>query len=141
MFLWAPVCACCLTTRMPCRRNAVGHALGESRTLWVLATLDDTDIFTKATGDLQRLWELGDVFEIFLEAEGCGQYCETHITPGKFRMHLRLTSDDFTAMKKRTPGFCRSDAWSDGRAPVLSSTSPHREANFHRRQEWRPICF
>ncbi len=37
--------------------------------------------------------------------------------------------------------FCRYDAWSDSRPPVLSSTSPHQELSFHRRHEWRPLCF
>ena len=27
------------------------------------------------------------------------------------------------------------------RPPVLSSASSHQELNFHRRHEWRPICF
>lgn len=37
--------------------------------------------------------------------------------------------------------FCRYDAWSNGRSPVLSSTSAHEQVNFHLRQDWRPICF
>ena len=37
--------------------------------------------------------------------------------------------------------FCRYDAWSDGRPPVLSSTSAHEQVNFHLRQDWRPLCF
>lgn len=37
--------------------------------------------------------------------------------------------------------FCRYDAWSDGRPPVLSSTSAHEQVNFHLRQDWRPVCF
>jgi hypothetical protein len=37
--------------------------------------------------------------------------------------------------------FCRYD-YTRGRAkPVLSSTSPHAECNFHRQQEWLPIEF
>ncbi len=34
--------------------------------LWVLATMDDDSIVSRATGNNQRLWNLGDVFEIFV---------------------------------------------------------------------------
>jgi len=37
--------------------------------------------------------------------------------------------------------FCRYDYTRGRSAPVLSSTSPHAECNFHRQQEWRPIVF
>jgi len=155
----------------------------------VRGDMEDADVTTRATADSQHLWELGDVFEIFLEAEGAGFYTEMHVAPGNHRLHLQLRPDDYEAMKKkalhpsdlmiRPPGFechsaitptgwtvgvripaalvdpqglitpasrwrasfCRYDAWSDGRPPVLSSTSPHRELNFHRRHEWRPLCF
>lgn len=37
--------------------------------------------------------------------------------------------------------FCRYD-YTRGRAqPVLSSTSPHAQCNFHRQEEWQPIEF
>lgn len=157
--------------------------------LLVRAEMEDEDVTTLATADSQHFWELGDVFEIFLEAEGAGFYTEMHVAPGNHRLHLRLGHDDYEAMKRkartpsdlmvRPPGFesrfaitssgwtaearipaalvdpkgritaesqwqasfCRYDAWSDGRPPVLSSTSPHEQLNFHRRHEWRPLCF
>ena len=37
--------------------------------------------------------------------------------------------------------FCRYDYTRGRSAPVLSSTSPHAECNFHRQQEWRPVVF
>ena len=37
--------------------------------------------------------------------------------------------------------FSRYDASSDGRLPVLSSTSPHEAVNFHRIHEWGKITF
>jgi len=37
--------------------------------------------------------------------------------------------------------FSRYDASSDGRTPVLSSTSPHEAVNFHRIHEWGKITF
>lgn len=159
------------------------------RELFVRADLDDEDVTTKATRDGEYLWQLGDVFEIFLEAEGAGYYTEMHVAPGNHRLHLRIRPEDYKAMKRkalspsalmvRPPGFqsrfcktpsgwsveaiiparlvdpagtitpasrwkasfSRYDAWSDGRPPVLSSTSPHKEPNFHSRQDWRFLCF
>src|SRR4051812_5593755 len=41
----------------------------QHNTLQVFAELTDTDIFTQASGSNQRLWELGDSFEMFLRPE------------------------------------------------------------------------
>ena len=157
--------------------------------LWVRAEMDDEDPFTRADADSRRLWELGDVFEMFFQAEGAAYYAEMHVAPGNHRLHIRIPVPDFPALKQgkndpadfivdppefesatslspggwtvnaRIPGravsdretlragdrwlasFCRYDAWSDARPPVLSSSSPHAEPNFHRRQEWRTLCF
>lgn len=161
----------------------------EPRGLHVWADLEDADVVTTATGDSQHLWELGDVFEIFLEAEGAGFYSEMHVSPGNHRMHLRIRPGEMEAVsqrrrpladmmirppafesecgssatgwsvrafiptqvvdpKRRLSGksqwrasFCRYDASSDGVLPVLSSTSPYEVLNFHRREEWRVLCF
>lgn len=171
------------------------HAKTVVRVAWspeallVRGEMDDDDVTTLATTDSQHFWELGDVFEIFLEAEGAGFYTEMHVAPGNHRLHLHIAHHDYEAMKRKTlapsdlmirpPGFesrsavtpsgwsvearipaalvdpkgritqdskwrasfCRYDAWSDGRPPVLSSTSSHEQLNFHRRHEWRPLCF
>ena len=37
--------------------------------------------------------------------------------------------------------FCRYDHTRGRSAPVLSSTSPHAQCNFHRQEEWQPIEF
>ncbi|MCC7519229.1 MAG: hypothetical protein IT578_08605 [Verrucomicrobiae bacterium] len=37
--------------------------------------------------------------------------------------------------------FCRYDYTQGAKSPILSSTSPHVECNFHRQQEWQPIVF
>jgi len=173
-----------------------GFSGGTVRIVWcpeallVRADLLDGDVFTRATGDSQYFWELGDVFEIFLEAEGAGYYTEMHVAPGNHRMHMRIRPEDYLAMKAGSltpadlmvrppefesrcelvpdgwsveavipsgavqPGarisrdsiwrasFSRYDAGSDGRDPVLSSTSFHRKKiNFHAREDWRILCF
>ena len=63
-----------------------------SSRLVVLAEIPDQDIFTLATGPNQRTWELGDVFEIFLQAEDRSDYVELHVTPPNFRLQLHIES-------------------------------------------------
>lgn len=58
--------------------------------LLIRAAMDDAHVFTHATADNQRMWELGDVFEIFLMLEGRHDYAELHVTPQNHRMHLHL---------------------------------------------------
>jgi hypothetical protein len=58
--------------------------------LFVFAELDDADIFTRATAHNQRMWELGDVLEVFLSPEGAQEYVEFHVTPDNWRLQLRF---------------------------------------------------
>lgn len=157
--------------------------------LWIQAAMEDQDVYTQASADSQHLWQLGDVLEIFLEAEDSGNYIEMHVTPNNCRLHLQFGAGDIIAVRedrkslsnfivhpprfessvqKTSDGWsalvsipsqeispkgiissgtscrtsiCRYDAWADGRPPVLSSTSPHAQLDFHRRHEWRPLCF
>jgi hypothetical protein len=61
--------------------------------LLVFAELTDVDIFTKATTSNQRLWELGDTFEIFLQPAGKTSYVEFQIAPNNVRLRLRYMDD------------------------------------------------
>jgi hypothetical protein len=58
--------------------------------LLVFAELTDADIFSRATGHNQRMWELGDVLEIFLSPENSASYVEFHVTPDNYRLQLRF---------------------------------------------------
>lgn len=58
--------------------------------LIVEADLADEHVFTTATGDNQRMWELGDVFEMFLQVAGRKEYAELHVTPNGKRLHLQF---------------------------------------------------
>ncbi|MFM8831356.1 MAG: hypothetical protein ACKOHM_10190 [Spartobacteria bacterium] len=75
-----------------------GFLPAEIRIAWtpsrlvVRAEIPDRDIFTLATGPNQRTWELGDVFEIFLQAEDRSDYVELHVTPPNFRLQLHIES-------------------------------------------------
>lgn len=53
----------------------------------VNAKLNDDVMFTKSDADNQHMWELGDVFEVFLQVEGREDYVELHITPANTRFH------------------------------------------------------
>jgi len=60
------------------------------KALLVEAEITDDEVTTKATADNQKMWELGDVFEAFLQIEGNRDYVELHVTPNNKRMHLHL---------------------------------------------------
>lgn len=166
----------------------VGWRLDE---LLVLAELTDRDVFSRATGDNQRMWELGDTFEMFLRPAGQTEYFELHVTPNNHRLQLRFPDakaleriratgriDEFVlpsgVFHSRTwvqpenqkwfvfaavparmacgqaqliPGsrwhfsFSRYDYTRGHLEPVISSTSPHPVASFHRQQEWGELTF
>ena len=166
----------------------VGWRLDE---LLVFAELTDRDIFSHATGDNQRMWELGDTFEMFLRPSSQTEYCELHVTPNNHR--LQLCFPDATALERlRASGridefvlpsgvfhsrtwvqpenqkwfvfaavparmvcdqaqlisgarwhfsFSRYDYRRGDAEPVISSTSPHPVASFHRQEEWGELTF
>lgn len=58
----------------------------------VLASLDDGQIFTRATADHQRLWQLGDVLEVFLKDRTREDYWELHVAPTGHRLQLHFAS-------------------------------------------------
>jgi hypothetical protein len=159
--------------------------------LLVFAELTDMDIFTHATADNQRLWELGDVFEIFLRSTTQESYVELQIASNNKRLQLRypnaravalarklgtadhlvihgkaclsstwVCADDqkwfvFAKIPVKTVcekanllpyvewlfSFSRYDYTRNGSDPVISSTSPHTKADFHRQTEWGIIRF
>ncbi len=170
---------------------AVGRVGWSRNVLQVYAELTDADICTQASGLNQRLWELGDSFEIFLRPEGQEAYVELQVAPNNQRLQLRYAStaaldrarktgsladalipgDAFTSRTwiedqqsrwlvfAEIPAFLvcgSSDSLSGSRwhfsfsrydytrgvdEPVISSSSPHAEANFHRQQEWGVLHF
>jgi len=159
--------------------------------LLVFAELTDRDIFSNASRMNQRLWELGDVFEVYLRAAGQTAYLQVDIAPNNQRMQLRIssaealrraqTANEFAELvhpgiKVRSAtwlvpehkkwfvyavipvravsgqerlntkdrwqfSFSRYDYTRGELEPVISSTSPHAQANFHRQQEWGTIRF
>ena len=170
---------------------AVVRAGWSRNVLQVYAELTDADILTQASGLNQRLWELGDSFEIFLRPEGREAYVEFQVSPNNQRLQLRYANIAALDRARKTgdlnavliPGdafssrtwieehnsrwhvlaeipalsvcgssdalgdsrwyfsFSRYDHTHDVGEPVISSTSPHAEADFHRQQEWGEMKF
>lgn len=69
---------------------ARARAVHDGTNLLVLAELHDADPFTLSDGPNQKTWELGDVFEIFLQPAGSETYFEFHITPANTRCQFRF---------------------------------------------------
>ena len=65
--------------------------------LLVFAELEDADIITRATQPNERLWELGDVLEIFLRPDGQQAYSELQVAPNNQRLQLRYAGAEALA--------------------------------------------
>lgn len=64
-------------------------AAQEGLSFYVL--LEDSDIFSTATGDDQRMWTLGDVAEFFIKpGVERTDYWEIHITPNDYIMDIHI---------------------------------------------------
>ncbi len=61
--------------------------------LFIAASLQDTDLGSSASADSQHLWELGDVFEIFLRGENEPYYLELHISPTGHRSSCKSPAE------------------------------------------------
>ncbi len=96
-----------------------GFHPGDVRLSWtptaltVEADLTDDHVFTAATGDNQKTWELGDVFEIFIQPVGRPDYVELHVVPTNHRVHAQFPG----------PGLIASP-----NDPLLAFDQSHRRA-------------
>ncbi|MBI4061904.1 MAG: hypothetical protein HY403_10780 [Elusimicrobia bacterium] len=157
-------------------RPASARVGRREKSLLVFAELADDDVHSAATGFNQRLWELGDAFEIFLQAPGAAHYAEFHVAPNNQRLQLRipiprphdlppermmvaqklfdsrawigrgwhvLAEIPFESVGGRPTrfSFSRYDRARGRPEAVLSSTSPHAAADFHRREEWGTLAY
>lgn len=56
-----------------------------------LVDFQDSDIFSTATADQQKMWTLGDVAELFVKpGTARSDYWEIHVTPNDFLMDLHI---------------------------------------------------
>lgn len=162
----------------------------QADSLWIYAQLIDVDIFTQASTANQRLWELGDVFEVFLRPSDQESYVEFQIAPNnqyaQFRYANRAAleqarkggfagamvaekiffsrtwvreaeacwyilmrvpaaavgiSTDSLAGQQWRFSFSRYDYTRGVPEPVISSSSLHARADFHRQEEWGVLNF
>jgi hypothetical protein len=159
--------------------------------LLVFAVLTDAEIISSSTNLNQRLWELGDAFEMFFRPEDQEAYLELQVSPNNHRLQLRYANTAALERARSTGSIhealihgeaFRSHVWVEAQKscwyvlaeiptrlvqasgaarggdgwrysfsrydyskpdsePVISSTSPHGEANFHRQQEWGRLEF
>ncbi len=187
----------CLLRQAWLDENGAGFSPAVVRTGWrensllVFAQLTDLDIFNGATKPNQRTWELGDVFEMFLQPAETEGYVEFHVTPHNQRLQLRYADGSAAASARRMGNlegvfipnevfhsltwierqmcqwyvyaeipalavcgsiepientqwrfsFGRYDYTRGVKEPVVSSTSPHAEPDFHRQHEWGLLTF
>lgn len=73
--------------------------------LLIFAELMDIDIFNSAIRPNQRLWELGDVFEVFLRPVNIESYAEFQIAPDNQRLQLRFPNDRVVERLRNTNRF------------------------------------
>ncbi len=166
------------------RPGAVALAHHEGH-LIIYAELSDVNIFNPVREHGTHAYAKGDVFEIFLRANGAPNYFEHHLTPDNVVLQLSFptptafaencTSDPAWSLPFATNlpvpsrvivqpalelwrvlalvplakitrdgsvpndwrfSFCRYDHTHGRAKPVLSSTTPYREPNFHHQDLW-----
>ena len=73
--------------------------------LFVFAELTDADIFTSAKEPGDRLWRLGDTFEIFLGRPDQEAYYEFHVAPNNLKLELHFPNAHAAGSVGRTQRF------------------------------------
>ena len=83
------------------REGGVARIGASASGLAVHIRFEDSDIFSTATADQQRLWLLGDVVEVFVKpGRARDDYWEVHMSPNGFLMDLLIPD---------RPGYQRGD--------------------------------
>jgi hypothetical protein len=77
----------------------------QEQTLMVFVELKDAEIFTFARYPNERLWELGDVFEIFLRPMMQPAYGEFQVAPNNLRMQLRFADSAMAEQARQSHSF------------------------------------
>jgi len=77
----------------------------QAQTLMIFAELKDAEIFTFARHPNERLWELGDVFEIFLRPMNQPAYGEFQVAPNNLRLQLRYGGNGAADQARRSDSF------------------------------------
>ena len=92
------------------REGAVAYVGCSPAGLWFYTCLQDSDIFSQATANDQKMWTLGDVVEFFVKpGRQRSDYWEIHVTPNGYLMDLYIAA----------------------REPFLQGTTPFAEVLAH----------
>jgi len=95
--------------------------------LHILAVLGDRDIGNRATGFNEKTWQIGDVFEIFIQVDA-DTYYEFHITPENRHLFLGWTTELFAAVRAGEATI--EDAMIDDRDLLHSETRIHEVRDY-----------
>jgi hypothetical protein len=104
-FQGAPVCPLRQAWRAEPEPNfqpAIVRTGWRGRALFVFAELTGARATTSASRSNERLWELGDVLEIFLRPDGQTAYSEFQIAPNNLQLQLRYAGVETLAQARRT---------------------------------------
>jgi hypothetical protein len=103
-------------------------------TLLLFAEMVDVDIFNGATSLNECTWLLGDVFEVFLQAEDQAGYVEFHVTPENNRLQKAFPESGAEAILIPNRAF-HSKTWVDQKAQLWSVYMEIPSASVSGRQE------
>ena len=81
--------------------------------LLVLAELTDLDIYNSAAALNQRVWELGDAFEMFFKPAASERYLELQVTPQNQRLQLLHAGAHAAEWAGHREAFAKSLLWDE----------------------------
>jgi hypothetical protein len=87
--------------------QGVGYVGCTAKALYVYAYFEDNHIFSTAQADQEKMWTLGDVFEVFVKpGADRADYWEVHVTPNDFLMDIHIPDRDqpYTWAEAVAPG-------------------------------------
>ena len=62
--------------------------------LYAASVMEDSDVYTTASGNSDRTWEKGDVMELFFQPAGKEEYFEVHLTPSQATLFLYFPNSE-----------------------------------------------
>ncbi len=126
VFREAPVCTmkqAWLPVPEPGFRPARVRTGWRPEALYVLADLDDADIFNPETRFNEPAFQFGDVFEMFLRPEDQEPYYEIHVSPQNQKFQLRVPYENAIFKVKAPPGAFLPPDWMVTQTVVESRVS------------------
>jgi hypothetical protein len=126
VFREAPVCTmkqAWLPAPEPGFRPAMVRTGWRLDALYVLADMEDAEIFNPETRFNEPSFQVGDVFEMFLRPEDQEPYYEIHVSPQNQKFQLRVPFENAIFQVKMPPGVFLPPDWMVTRTVVESRVS------------------